>query len=57
MYRCKLCGEVNKLVHRATRVDTIRKQYRCPNGHQTLVRRYGDTIEIEVNGQKTKRSY
>ena len=52
--QCDICGKYLRLNFKEIRIDSLYKEYFCSNGHKTIYRRYGNTIE--VNGRKMQIS-
>lgn len=44
--RCDKCNAAVRLIHKSIEVDTLKKWYRCKNGHETIYLRYGKCMEI-----------
>ena len=44
--RCVHCGSIAKLAYQCIVTDSTVKEYMCPNGHKSIVKRYGKTIDM-----------
>ena len=51
-FKCKACYQYCNLTYKGTRVDVQYKEYTCPEGHVTRLRRQGNDIDVYTRPEK-----